>query len=76
MGNLFRKTREVFITPTLPSSFPYVKVKGDSLFIIVEGRYHSYISLENYLSVMESYGIVVRSTEELSEVLGVSLPLQ
>lgn len=73
MGILFRKTREVFITPTLPSSFPYVKVKGDSLFIIVEGGYHSHISLENYLSVMESYGIVVRSTEEISEVLGVSL---
>jgi len=73
MGILFRKTREVFITPTLPSSFPYVKVKGDSLFIVVEGKSHPYISLENYLSVTESYGVVVRTTEELSKAIGVSL---
>ena len=73
MGILFRKTREVFITPTLPSSFPYVKVKGDSLFIVVGGKSHPYTSLENYLSVMESYGVVVRITEELSKVVGVSM---
>lgn len=73
MGILFRKTKEVFITPALPSSFPYVKVRRGSLVIMVEGKSHPYISLENYLSVMESYGVVVRTTEELSKVVGVSL---
>ena len=73
MGILFRKTKEVFITPTLPSSFPYVKVRKGSLVIVVEGKSYPYISLENYLSVMESYGVVVRTTEELSKVVGVSL---
>ena len=73
MGTLIRSTREVFITPSLPSSFPFVKVKGDSLFIVVKGKSHPYISLENYLSVMKSYGVVVRTTEELSKVVGVSL---
>ena len=73
MGILFRKTKEVFITPTLPSSFPYVKVRRGSLVIVVEGKSYLYISLEDYLSVMESYGVVVRTTEELSKVVGVSI---
>ena len=73
MGILFRKTKEVFITPTLPSSFPYVKVRRGSLVIVVEGKSYPYISLVNYLSVMESYGVVARTIEELSKVIGVSL---
>lgn len=73
MGILIRSTKEVFITPSLPSSFPYVKVRRGSLFIVVKGKSYPYISLENYLSVMESYGVVVRTTEELSKVIGVSL---
>lgn len=73
MGILFRKTKEVFITTTLPSSFPYVKVRRGSLVIVVEGKSYPYISLEDYLSVMESYGVVVRTTEELSKVVGVSI---
>lgn len=73
MGILFSKIKEVFITPILPSSFPYVKVRRGSLVIVVEGKSYPYISLVNYLSVMESYGVVVRTTEELSKVIGVSL---
>ena len=73
MGILIRSTKEVFITPTLPSSFPYIKVINGSLFIRVNDHRTPYTSLENYISVMESYGVVVRTTEELSSALGVSL---
>ena len=73
MGILIRSTKEVFITPSLPSSFPYIKVINGSLFIRVNDHRTPYISLENYISVMESYGIVVRTTEELSKVAGVSI---
>lgn len=73
MGILIRSTREVFITPSLPSSFPYIKVINGSLFIQVNDHRTPYTSLENYISVMESYGAVVRTTEELSLAMGVSL---
>jgi hypothetical protein len=73
MGILFRKTGEVFITPTLPSSFPYLKVIRDSLFIVLNGRREPYLSLDNYLKVMKGAGVIVKTTEELSSVLGVSL---
>lgn len=73
MGILIRSTKEVFITPSLPSSFPYIKVINGSLFIRVNDHRTPYTSLENYISVMESYGVVVRTTEELSLALGVSI---
>lgn len=73
MGILFSKTKEVFITPTLPSSFPYVKVERGKLVIVLKGKRQPYLSLDNYLKVMKSIGVVVKVTEELSKVLGVSL---
>ena len=36
MGILFSKTKEVFITTTLPSSFPYVKVERGEIEYRVE----------------------------------------
>ena len=73
MGILFRKTREVFITPTLPSSIPYVKLVNGSLFITIDGYCTPYTSLDNYLNIMKSYNVTVRTTFELSNVLDVSL---
>lgn len=73
MGILFRNTKEVFITPTLPSSFQYVKLVHGSLYIVLNGKCKPYISLDNYLNVMKNNNIVVKTTEELSLVLGVSL---
>lgn len=73
MGILFRNTREVFITPTLPSSFPFVKVMESSLYIVLNGKCQPYISLDNYLNVMKNNNILVKTTEELPLVLGVSL---
>lgn len=73
MGIIFRKTREVFITSTLPSSFQYVKLVHGSLYIVLNGKCKPYISLDNYLNVMKNNNIVVKTTEELSLVLGVSL---
>jgi len=73
MGIHIKSTKEVFITPSLPSSFPYVKVINGSLFIRINDHRTPYISLENYLSVMESHGVVVKTTEELSSALGVSM---
>jgi len=71
MGILFSKTKEVFITPILPSSFPYVKVERGKLVIVLKGKRQPYLSLDNYLKVMKSIGVVVKVTEELSKVLGV-----
>ena len=73
MGILFNKTKEVFITTTLPSSFPYVKVERGKLNIVLNGKRQPYLSLDNYLKVMRSMGVVVKTTRELSSVLGVSL---
>ena len=73
MGILFSKTKEVFITTTLPSSFPYVKVERGKLNIVLNGKRQPYLSLDNYLKVMRSMGVVVKTTRELSSVLGVSL---
>ena len=73
MGILFGKTKEVFITTTLPSSFPYVKVERGKLVIVLTGKRQPYLSLDNYLKVMKSMGVVVKTTQELSSVLGVSL---
>lgn len=73
MGVLFSKTKEVFITPTLPSSFPYVKIERSSLVVMLNGKRQPYLSLDNYLKVMKNIGVVVKTTEELSAVIGVSL---
>lgn len=73
MGILFSKTKEVFITPTLPSSFPYVKIERGCLVIVLNGKRQPYISLNNYFKVMKSVGVIVKTTEELSTVIGVSL---
>ena len=73
MGIIFRKTREVFITPTLPSSFPFVKLTHGSLYITIDGYCTPYTSLGNYLNIMKSYNVTVRTTFELSNVLGVYL---
>ena len=73
MGILFSKTKEVFITPTLPSSFPYVQIKRGYLVIVLKGKRQPYLSIDNYLKVMKSRGVVVKTTRELSSVLGVSL---
>lgn len=73
MGILFRRTREVFITPTLPSSFPYVKLKHGSLYITIDGYCTPYTSLDNYLNIIKSYNVTVRTTFELSDILDVSL---
>ena len=73
MGILFNKTKEVFITTTLPSSFPYVKVERGKLNIVLNGKRQPYLSFDNYLKVMRSMGVVVKTTQELSSVLGVSL---
>lgn len=73
MGILFSKTKEVFITKTLPSSFPYVKIERGCLVIVLNGKRQPYLSLNNYLKVMNSVGVVVKTTEELSLSIGVSL---
>lgn len=73
MGIIFRKTREVFITTTLPSSFPYVKLAHGSIYITIDGYFAPYNSLENYLNIMKSRNVTVRTIAELSSVLGVSL---
>lgn len=73
MGILFSKTREAFITPTLPSSFPYVKIERGCLVIVLNGKRQPYLSLDNYLTVMKSIGVVVKTTEELSSAIGISL---
>lgn len=64
---------EVFITPTLPSSFPYVRMMRGSLTIQRKGYFRFYTNLEDYLSIMKSFNVVVKTTDELSSVLGVSL---
>lgn len=73
MGILIRSTKEVFITPSLPSSFPYVKVERGKLNIVLNGKRQPYLSLDNYLKVMRSRGVVVKTTEELSSAIGVFL---
>ena len=73
MGILFGKTKEVFITLTLPSSFPYVKIERGCLVIVLNGKRQPYLSLDNYLTVMKSIGVVVKTTEELSSAIGISL---
>lgn len=73
MGIIFRKTKEVFITPTLPSSFPFVRLTNGSLYITIDSYCTPYNSLNNYLNIMKSYNVTVRTTSELSNVLDVSL---
>lgn len=73
MGILFGKTKEVFITLTLPSSFPYVKIERGCLVIVLNGKRQPYLSLGNYLKVMKNIGVVVKTTEELSSAIGISL---
>ena len=73
MSIIFHNTMEVFITPTLPSSFPFVRMMRGSLTIQRKGYFRFYTNLEDYLSIMKSFNVVVKTTDELSSVLGVSL---
>lgn len=73
MSIIFYNTMEVFITPTLPSSFPFVRMMRGRLTIQRKGYFKFYTNLEDYLSIMKSFNVVVKTTDELSSVLGVSL---